>query len=125
MKSTVTSYLEKRWLQHAVLVLLMVVVLCWDRGFIDGLTMTAHVLYVVALCIIASSAVLAIAWHQHFLTPSVIAAIVAVILYTAIALIYDARPVLTILSLSGLGSGVVIGTAVALGMHLWGGNDEA
>jgi hypothetical protein len=120
-----TRFIEKRWLSTIVLLAIMVFALCLERGLEGGLRTSAAVLFVIALMMIALSLVLSLAWHQPFFTPAVVIASLFAAGYVSFALlsgnVYSSR----FLVMLGLGSGLIVGSGVALGERLRKRSDEA
>ena len=125
MTSTVTSFIDKRWLQTIALLILVVAASCWERGLENGLRFSAVAYFVMSLMVIGSSSVLCLAWHQRFFTLTDVIACLYVVGYTSYALLQNQLSSLQLLALAGFGSGLVVGLGVAFGDRLRRRSDEA
>jgi len=125
MTRPMTEFFQKRWLPTVLLLALMVVAVCWDRGLESGLRTSAIALFVLSLMILGVSSVLSLARHQRFFTAAEILASLYAVGYGLYAMLQNELASLRLLVFSGILFGLVIGLALVVGDRLRKRSDEA
>ena len=92
---------------------LLVAALCWKYGIPGGLVASANTLLVISFAIAAMSAILALTWRQRFFQATEIIACAYAICYLIYLTVAGHFREMAILVFGGIGTGVIIGLAVA------------